>query len=769
MNKILKRVISSFAVITTLAYTMPVFALTQTVYTKLNASGENYKTIVTTKDGESVEEKDSEKVLPIETKITYTLDGEEITAEELAGKSGRVTIKIEYKNKAEKKVSINGKMQSMYTPFVVITGAIIDNGSNKNISIKNGKVVENGNKAIVIGMSLPGMKESLKLSGELDDINLPSSVEISMDSSNFSMKNIFTYATPKVLEEDINWKKLDKLFNQADELQDAANKLEDGTRALKDGTFELNDGANALNEGAGKLADGTDELYKTIAAKIGDLKELEAKYTNKEELVNKVSEIINEKLKEMMPELKEMAEKEATETVKRHKGELENAVVEKSLDYTQKTIDATLAEIKKNGGILTEEQEKALFISLEKDIEEVLKDVESNEQAMALKKALTNAVVKEVKTAIGSKTEEVVKTKISAMKEQGLSKEETAALGTQAAPLIKELTTAKITEKIQAGETLTAELQKACQAEATNEVMALASKVSDMTLNKVESSASSIAESAVDSVVTDLNKMANTDGTIEKAIESYKNAIAKNIAETFQINDVKIIEQMEENIKTSIIDDLTSKLENDEVIKGLGNDIKTEISKAVNTVATATAKDLAKTYTETLATEMTNNILQNELSKEISSEVIGKEISKYEALINDKIKTLNNAADTLQGALYKINDGAKALRDGSKELANGTNKLLEGTNTLADGMHEFNTEGISKINNLINGDLYNLKVRGQKLEELSKEYTSFEGEAEADNIKFISIIDSIKKNEKSENKEKAILTEADTAVKSDEQ
>lgn len=771
MNKILKKLISGFTLVATLAYTMPVFALvnSETVYTKLNSQGENYKTVVTTKTGDDTEEKDSEKELPIETKISYTLDGEEITAEELAGKSGRVTIKIEYTNKAENKVNINGKTQTMYTPFVVMTGAIIDNDNNKNIEVTNGKVIENGNKSIVIGMALPGMEESLNLTGEFADINIPSSVEISMDTTNFSMKNIVTYATPKVLEEDINWSKFDKLFNQVNELQDAANKLEDGTNQLRDGASELNNGANALADGASKLAAGTDELYKTITAKIGDLKELEAKYTDKEELTNKITEIINEELQKMMPELKALAEKEATQTVKNHKAELENAVVETSLDYTGKAINAKLAEVEKNGGILTEEQEKALFASLEKDIQDVLADVESNEQAMAFKDALTNAVIKEVKTAVGSKTEAVVKTQISAMKEQGLSTEEMTALQTQAAPLIKELTTAKVTAKVGAGETLTPELQTACQAEATNEVMALVSGVSDMTLDKVEKSASTIAENAVDSVVKDLNTMASTEGAINTAVENYKNVIAEDIASALQINDVAVLKQMEENIKNSIIEDIEAKLENNQVLKGIESQIKAELSKTVNTVATATAKDLASAYTETLATEIANNLIKAQLSEEISSEVIGAELAKYEAIINEKIETLNSAAGTLQNALYQVNDGAKQLKDGSKELANGTSKLLDGSNTLADGMHEFNSVGINKINNLVNGDLYNLKVRGQKLEGLSKKYTSFEGEDERDNIKFISIIDSIKANEKSENKEEAILTEADTSAKSEEQ
>ena len=152
MNNILKRVISGTTLIAILTYTIPVFAIvnSETVYSKLNPKGENYKTIVTTKTEDNTEEKETDKELPIETKISYTLDGEEISAEDLAGKSGKVIIKIDYKNKSENSVYVNGKYQTMYTPFVVVTGTIIDNENNKNIEVKNGKVIENGNKSIVV-------------------------------------------------------------------------------------------------------------------------------------------------------------------------------------------------------------------------------------------------------------------------------------------------------------------------------------------------------------------------------------------------------------------------------------------------------------------------------------------------------------------------------------------------------------------------------------------------------------------------------------------
>ena len=60
----------------------------------------------------------SEKQTPITEKITYYLDGKEMTPEEIAGKSGRVTIHIAYTN--------HEKVGEVYVPFAAISGMVLD-------------------------------------------------------------------------------------------------------------------------------------------------------------------------------------------------------------------------------------------------------------------------------------------------------------------------------------------------------------------------------------------------------------------------------------------------------------------------------------------------------------------------------------------------------------------------------------------------------------------------------------------------------------------
>lgn len=93
-------------------------------------------------------------------KMTYYLDGEEITPEELAGKSGKVTIRADYTNKEKAE---NG----VYVPFAAVTGMML-NKNFTNVEVTNGKVVSDGNNQVVVGFAFPGLSESL----DLDSKNL---------------------------------------------------------------------------------------------------------------------------------------------------------------------------------------------------------------------------------------------------------------------------------------------------------------------------------------------------------------------------------------------------------------------------------------------------------------------------------------------------------------------------------------------------------------------------------------------------------------------
>ena len=201
--------------------------------------------------------------LPVSVKLTYLLDGKEMTAEEIAGKSGKATIRFDYTNNQKQTVSIDGKDTDVYVPFTVVTGAVLDDSVFSNIEVSNGKVINDGTRSIVIGFALPGMQESLALNA--DSIKLPDSIEITADVKNFSLTTTLTMVTNDVFNEaaeDIEEKKEEKGDEDIslDRLIGGINQLTDGTSALYEGTSQLLEKSGMLISGINQLAAGGQQV-----------------------------------------------------------------------------------------------------------------------------------------------------------------------------------------------------------------------------------------------------------------------------------------------------------------------------------------------------------------------------------------------------------------------------------------------------------------------------------------------------------------------------
>ncbi len=194
----------------------------------------------------------TQKPLPVDLKITYTLDGKEIAPDALAGKNGRVTIRFDYHNNQFENVTINGKEEKIYVPFLMMTGVMLDTEVFRNVTVTNGKLENMGNQIAVVGIALPGMQETLDISK--DTLELPQYVEITADVTGFDMGPSLTVATTALFQ---NFTSED--FN-ADDLKDQASKLTDGMNALMNGSGKLYDGLNTLLEQTKKLVSGIDQL-----------------------------------------------------------------------------------------------------------------------------------------------------------------------------------------------------------------------------------------------------------------------------------------------------------------------------------------------------------------------------------------------------------------------------------------------------------------------------------------------------------------------------
>lgn len=190
---------------------------------------------------------------PVTQKITYYLDGKEIEPKELAGKSGKVTIRFDYTN--------HEKVGDVYVPFMAISGMILDD-SFSNVEVTNGKVIADGNRDMVIGYALPGLKDSLDVSDkDFDgDITIPEYFEMTADVEEFSLDMTMTVVMNAA--NFIGAEGTDGSLSLADEL----DTLTDATKQLQDGSAELAEGVDTLQEKLGEFQSGMNTLVDGVSS-----------------------------------------------------------------------------------------------------------------------------------------------------------------------------------------------------------------------------------------------------------------------------------------------------------------------------------------------------------------------------------------------------------------------------------------------------------------------------------------------------------------------
>lgn len=209
----------------------------------------------------------TDKALPVTTAITYTLDGQAISADDLAGRSGHVTIRFDYTNTQYETRTINGKSAKIYVPFAALTGTLLDSDRFTNVSVTNGKLVDDGDHTVVVGMAFPGLQESLDL--DSDTLELPAYVEISADVTDFALDTTLTVVTNSVFsdadEDALDDSALGDLSGDMDKLTDAMTQLMDGSGELYDGLNTLLSSSYELSDGVGKLTSGLQTLDSNSA------------------------------------------------------------------------------------------------------------------------------------------------------------------------------------------------------------------------------------------------------------------------------------------------------------------------------------------------------------------------------------------------------------------------------------------------------------------------------------------------------------------------
>ena len=147
----------------------------------------------------------SDKAMDIAPVVRLTVDGQEVSAEELANRTGEVTIEVTYT--AEK-------------PYLALTVIPLDENMT-GVTVDNGTIITDGSRNVLVGWAVPGLDERAEV---------PASFTVKAQADHAELDWMMTLATAqpvKVLS--------DELADHSKDAHDLVNELTDGLNALKDG------------------------------------------------------------------------------------------------------------------------------------------------------------------------------------------------------------------------------------------------------------------------------------------------------------------------------------------------------------------------------------------------------------------------------------------------------------------------------------------------------------------------------------------------------
>ena len=687
----------------------------------------------------------SDKELPVSTTITYTLDGKKADPDELAGANGHLTIEFSYENKTGEKKEVNGKTVTLYQPFLVISGLMLDGDHASNISVSNGRVVNTGDQNLIFGMAMPGLRESLAIdtmkdrNGDAISLSIPDKVIVDADVTDFELLTSVTVITNDFMK-DLDFADMDSIDDLTDaveelkdasqqlvagtgELYDGISKLSDGSTELTGGIAQLDSGANKLRDGASSLKDGT----RQISDGAGSL------YSGTVDLANGAGQVSNGAgdLKVGADALRSgsSALADGAGTLSEKMNDLNTGM--SSIRNGANALDNGIGTLRSSIGDLPEGT-NALY-----------------QGSVLVGSALKNEKGESIYS--GAKAIEDGAGSLS----QGLTGEDASILSAangiaSGAQQLSEGAENISTAASQLEQTLNDTLSKASAAidilnaagVDTAQYVAQAQQAA-AALEQIKNGADAISNGLTGDGASILNA-ANGIAAGAEELDGGATAIGQGAASIATGVDTIV---NDENLG-AIINGLST-LNESAVALTDGVDTLKEGSSSL-AAGTKTAADGASQLADGAAslknganaasagvTQLADGAgsLRDGASKVASGAVTVRDGA---ASLSDGAKAASDGASALSDGALELKDGTGELADGGKTLTDGITQLLDGAGELRDGMTEFDEEGIEELSMLFEEDAKDLIERFKAVQDLSKEYTAFDGEStENGSVQFI--------------------------------
>lgn len=700
---------------------------------------------------------------PVTQKVTYYLDGKEISPEDLAGKSGKVKIRFDYTNTTSYTETVNGEKQTVSVPFAAVTGLVLGDGF-ENIEVTNGKAEVSDSSSVVLGYALPGLKNSLGIKdGDLDsDVNIPEYMEMTADVENFSMPAAMTFvvnASDYVSTDGIDTSDIDDMIN---DLKDASTQLQDGSKTLAEGTDTLSDGLSTLQSKLGTFASGVGTLksgLKTytdgVSTLSGGLNKLNS---NVPTLSNGIT-TLNSSAKSLNDGV---ALLNATVSAKFTDSEKKTL-----LDQVHSTLESQKSEIEKQAQTTVASQKTAIqkqaqsAVDLQKtDIQKQAQSTVADQKEDIEKKA--QAAVDDQKEQIKSVAAETVKQQETEIKNQAASAVEQEFTSGKTDYITNEAKKqlASIKPVIESG--VKAQfVQKMAEKNPAITDYDSAKTFFDQNVGMKDGAAEACVNEQIDTIIN------NLAGSVASTAKDASKIAAGEAAYTAASQTAGEAAYTGASLAAGTAAYTAAR-------QTAGEAAYAGASLAATTAAYTGASQAATTaaYTGAVSGAEQATITSAEQTKAtVAASINQKQANGYSLVtgmkaLADGTQTLYNSVPTLTSGIKQLVDGSNTLvannaqlNSGASQLADGTNQIVsgvdqlttgsktlsEGAHTLADGMVQFNEEGINKILDAYNGDLKPFTDKLQAVIDAGEEYQTYSAIADGQtgSVKFIYKLASI--------------------------
>lgn len=697
------------------------------------------------------------KQLPVSVKIRYELDGQEMSAKDIEGKSGHLKLTISFTNNYSKVKNINGKSIVIHPSYLAGGMLNMSTGKFSNVKCESGKIVNDGTNEMLAFANIPGLNETLRSAG-LDKVNnqlgISDDETVEADVNDFDLGSIMVGMTNEIdLASELgDIGSVSELTDGIDQLIEADNQLIDGSKQLYDGTTQLkeqaapltgsSDQVRQLSAGAIQLNDGVKALQTGLTAYTNGVDTLAAGSQQLYGIPQGVSQIqngVSGNLGQGKTNLLDGATA-LNEGLKQLEAQV-NTLTPTELDTMQTQIQGAMATLAGMQTTITDDSAKlgGLSKSLNTASNAITTITQYNEDLKSDVETLKNDV-SDLKDQISNKNNEIDK-KNNEIKEQ------------------IDLINGQINKINQATKDANSHIDTAY----TTAVNAL-----------------NEAKSATD----DVEKQGEIQAAIDKLQQNKPSAgsdvLASLIPESFTVSDIDNLDQYVKNVEKdqNNISELVNKLvgTTSSVTSGLkdaqktlvGEDgkggLKKDLSDAQGTLSKMDA--LLSQYTDPSTPTVKN--VKNFKELVTGLQVAAKKLSAGSEGILGGVQQVNAGLTQLQkksqAGITQVAEGSKTLSSNSATLNGGASALSDATGTLAgqsgtfnemadgldtlgkafetlnsgakqlyEGNEQFKSEGLDQLKEKVDlgvGELETLQSVMDEIKAMNKEYASYSGAPE---------------------------------------